>query len=407
MRCANDFEQTLSTRLIVKFLFVQFLVLLILVSTQTYGGEARRCLRDGKVIVTDVGCEFLGNATDLAPPTPNRHFKRGEPNGHPVAAPVPETKAVISPPVDPAKQQATNALWQLYGNLFEILLIPFLLITILAAWLSQKTKNASPRYRCDDLPKAGWKSSETRGSKPSESGKVKEARISRREPTFSPEGHAANQQHTSPNNDQEVRVSANSSAVDDELTSVDPKPAEWCHELIHDLEWKRFEDVCQQIYEKKGIRSETTPLGPDGGIDIRLYQDDSGQPTAIVQCKAWGGRYVGVKPVRELLGVMTHEKIAKGFFMTSGLYSEEAKAVAQANRITLIDGTLLLAMIQRLSEKDREDLLIFATQGDFKTPTCPSCGNKMEKRSGINGRPDFWGCPRYPQCRQKLGMRRV
>lgn len=183
------------------------------------------------------------------------------------------------------------------------------------------------------------------------------------------------------------------------------KPSEWSLDLIRDLEWKRFEDVCQQFYEKKGIRSETTALGPDGGIDIRLYQDDTGSPTSIVQCKAWGERIVGVKPVRELLGVMTHEKIGKAFFMTSGSYSEEAKAVAQANRITLIDGVMLLMMIQRLAAEERQSLLAFATEGDYKTPTCPTCGVKMKAVQGKAGRPNFWGCRNYPRCRQKLGMR--
>lgn len=188
-------------------------------------------------------------------------------------------------------------------------------------------------------------------------------------------------------------------------TPLSAKPTEWSLDLIRDLEWKRFEDVCQQLYEKKGIRSETTALGPDGGIDIRLYQDDTGRPTSIVQCKAWGERFVGVKPVRELLGVMTHEKIGKAFFMTSGSYSEEAKAVAQANRITLIDGTMLLMMIQRLPAEERDSLLAFATAGDYATPTCPSCGVKMKAVEGKAGRPDFWGCRNYPRCRQKLGMR--
>lgn len=183
------------------------------------------------------------------------------------------------------------------------------------------------------------------------------------------------------------------------------KPTEWSLDLIRDLEWKRFEDVCQQFYEKKGIRSETTALGPDGGIDIRLYQDDTGRPTSIVQCKAWGERFVGVKPIRELLGVMTHEKIGKAFFMTGGSYSDEAKSIAQANHITLIDGIMLLTMIQRLPAEERESLLAFATAGDYTIPTCPTCGDKMKAVQGKAGRPDFWGCQNYPRCRQKLGMR--
>ncbi len=184
------------------------------------------------------------------------------------------------------------------------------------------------------------------------------------------------------------------------------KPSSWSVELIRELEWKRFEDVCQRFYACKGIRSETTPLGPDGGIDIRLYQDESGNASSIVQCKAWGERFVGVKPVRELLGVMTHEKIAKAFFMTSGRFSDDAKEVAKSNRITLIDGEMLLMMIQRLPEHEQQSLLEFAVSGDYKILTCPSCGIKMKHIPGKAGRSDFWGCFNYPRCRQKLGMRR-
>lgn len=185
------------------------------------------------------------------------------------------------------------------------------------------------------------------------------------------------------------------------------RPTAWSIELIREIEWKRFEDVCQRYYELKGIRSETTPLGPDGGIDIRLYQEGTGAATSVVQCKAWGERVVGVKPVRELLGVMTHEKIGKAFFMTSGRFSDEAKEIAKANRITLIDGEMLLMMFKRLPEANQQTLLAFATEGDYRTPTCPSCGIKMKSVARKAGRQDFWGCQNYPRCRQTLGMRRV
>jgi len=185
-------------------------------------------------------------------------------------------------------------------------------------------------------------------------------------------------------------------------TATKAKPTEWSIDLLRDLEWKRFEDVCQKFYEMKGIRSETTPLGPDGGIDIRLYQDGADRPTSIVQCKAWRERYVGVNLVRELLGVMAHEKIEKAFFMTSGGFTEEAKTFAQSNRITLINGEMLVAMIKRLPEGEQRALLKFATEGDYRIPTCPTCGIKMQRRAG---KPDFWGCRNFPRCRQKLGMR--
>ncbi len=184
------------------------------------------------------------------------------------------------------------------------------------------------------------------------------------------------------------------------------KPTDWSIGLLRDLEWKRFEDVCQMFYQIKGIQAATTPLGPDGGVDIRLYQDDSGNPTSIVQCKAWANRLVGVQPVRELLGVMAHEKIAKGFFMASGHFTDDAQSFAQSNPITLISGDMLLTMIQRLAPEQQKSLLAFATEGDYITPTCSSCGIKMRRVAGTNGRQDFWGCQNYPRCKQKLGVRR-
>lgn len=183
------------------------------------------------------------------------------------------------------------------------------------------------------------------------------------------------------------------------------KPNTWSVKLIQDLEWKRFEELSVAYYLEKGIKAETTQLGADGGIDIKLYQDDTGKPTTIIQCKSWASQ-VGVKPIREFLGVMTHEKIAKGFYMTSSSYTNEAIEIAKSNQITLINGEMILMMIQRLSPESQQKLLSLATSGDYKTPTCPSCGIKMVKRPSKKG--DFWGCLNYPKgCRQKLNLRTV
>lgn len=181
------------------------------------------------------------------------------------------------------------------------------------------------------------------------------------------------------------------------------RPSDWSLRLIQDIEWKKFEELSTAYYLEKGIRAEATSLGADGGIDIKLYQDDSGNPSSIVQCKAWNSRQMGVKQIREFLGVMTHEKVAKGFYMTSGEYSDDAKETAKANRITLINGEMLLMMIKRLPEESQKRLLALATEGDYTTPSCPSCGVKMVRRSGKRG--DFWGCQNYPRCRQMLHLR--
>lgn len=187
-------------------------------------------------------------------------------------------------------------------------------------------------------------------------------------------------------------------------SSSEVKPTVWSPKVIDMMEWKRFEDLCCKFYLVKGIRAETTRLGADGGVDIRLFQDES-QPTrctTVVQCKAWS-QAVGVKPVRELRGVMAHEKVEKGFFMAPNGFTDDARTFAAENGITLLNGKLIFAMLERLPEAGRQALLAFATEGDWTTPTCPSCGVKMAARDSARGR--FWGCIRYPKCRATLPMR--
>lgn len=178
----------------------------------------------------------------------------------------------------------------------------------------------------------------------------------------------------------------------------------WSEEVLHRMEWKRLEEVCCRYYKEKGIRAETTRLGADGGIDIRLYQDaaDPERMTCVVQCKAHA-KPVGVKDVRELRGVMAHEKVEKGFFFAPAGFTEEALAFAEHNRIVALDARLFLAMIVRLPAAKRDALLEYATEGDWTTPTCPSCGTRMVARKSSRG--PFWGCPDYPRCRGKLPMR--
>ena len=179
-----------------------------------------------------------------------------------------------------------------------------------------------------------------------------------------------------------------------------PKPTQWSLALLRLIEWKRFEELCAAFYREIGLRSETIHCGADGGIDAKLFEADAQEPTAVIQCKAWNTRPVGVKPVRELLGVMTDQRIAKGIFITTGDYTDEAIKFANTNPIDLVNGAGFLKMLQRLSDDSRARLLAVATEGEFTRPTCPSCGTKMVHRNSERG--EFWGCIHFPRCRQKF-----
>ena len=104
--------------------------------------------------------------------------------------------------------------------------------------------------------------------------------------------------------------------------SEDEEPR-WTVELLQKMDWKRYEDLCSAYFSNIGFRSELTGLGADEGVDIYLYEHNMPNPTAIVQCKSWSNP-VGVNLIREFVGVMTHKKVSKGYFMTASRFHQPA-----------------------------------------------------------------------------------
>lgn len=185
----------------------------------------------------------------------------------------------------------------------------------------------------------------------------------------------------------------------------EPKPVDtskWSLELLNALEWKRFEYVCAGYFEELGFRAKTVRAGPDGGVDIHLYAGGAQHPGIIVQCKAWKTKMIGVNLIRELFGVMAADKVEEGIFATTGTYSSDAARFAMGKNIHLIDGEGFLAKLLALAPERQQSLLNFATEGDFTTPTCPSCGIKMVFRTPKTGGNPFWGCQNYPRCTTRL-----
>lgn len=175
--------------------------------------------------------------------------------------------------------------------------------------------------------------------------------------------------------------------------------AKWSIDLLNALEWKRFEELCAAYFTEVGVKNELTSLGADGGVDIRLYENNSATPTCLVQCKSYS-KLVGVKLIREFIGVMHLEKVNKGTFITTSKFNDAAVSAASENNITLIDGVALINLIRSLPSEVQDRLLEYATSGDFSTPTCVKCGLKMVRRK--TKQKDFWGCANFPRCRMRL-----
>ena len=103
-------------------------------------------------------------------------------------------------------------------------------------------------------------------------------------------------------------------------------------------------------------------------------------------CKQRRHESIGVRPLREFLGVVIAGKANRGIFVTSGVFSEVATAFADAaGQLELIDGHGLLAMVQAVQRTEKPET------------TCPKCGSAMIRKSGKRG--PFLSCGRYPACR--------
>ena len=168
-------------------------------------------------------------------------------------------------------------------------------------------------------------------------------------------------------------------------------PTAFSRELLDALEWRRFEELVTWYFRKTGFDAKRSRVGADGGVDILVHNNGENRPFAYVQCKAWHRYNVGIKPVRELFGVMASDKIQTGYFVTTGEFSDEAVRFAHGKEMTLIAGADLLAKIAALPELDRSEILQQVTAGDYTTPTCPRCDVKMVRRTGGGG--DFEAAP--------------
>lgn len=189
-----------------------------------------------------------------------------------------------------------------------------------------------------------------------------------------------------------------------------PPPARetrWGPAVFAGIEWRRFEAVCEMLFGQAGFETRSQSHGADGGVDIWLHSRHAEGPVAVVQCKHWQGKAVGVKELREFLGVMTAHKMARGTYATTSIFTPGARKFAKDNGINALDGEGLLALIAQRTPEQQQALLDVAYEGEYWRPTCARCGIKLVERTRPKNGTTFWGCTYYPRCKTKLPMAAV
>lgn len=103
-------------------------------------------------------------------------------------------------------------------------------------------------------------------------------------------------------------------------------------------EWASFEDLVARILRAKGFTTQVTQPTSDGGVDVIAQREEPLlRGKYVVQCKNWRNP-VGVGAVRDLYGVVTHERASKGILITTSSFTQAAVEFANGKPLELIDG---------------------------------------------------------------------
>jgi hypothetical protein len=179
--------------------------------------------------------------------------------------------------------------------------------------------------------------------------------------------------------------------------SLPPSTGDVC--TLNSLSWDNFELLIGEIFRRKGYGIEiSSGLGADGGKDLTLRKDGE---LALVQCKKLAcSNRVTATQMRDFFGLIVAEGAAKGFFVTTGYFSADAKKFAMGKPIELLERSDVEALVAERSVPGENLYDItswigaFASRVHIVQPICPFCESPMKLRRGAFGRP-FWGCTRY------------
>lgn len=111
--------------------------------------------------------------------------------------------------------------------------------------------------------------------------------------------------------------------------------------LLYQLSPRKFEEVIADLLDRQGFACELTPASHDGGKDIiARCPTPIGSFLLYVECKRYAPEHrVGVSLVRQLLGVVAHDRVSGGLLVTTSSFSAGARDLqaTDPHRLTLRD----------------------------------------------------------------------
>lgn len=189
----------------------------------------------------------------------------------------------------------------------------------------------------------------------------------------------------------------------------DPFAQHWSQRLLDIMEWKRYEELVAAYIRELGFETKTVGVGGDGVLVMEGFERGNATAVMLVHCKAWSRTQVDEPAMRDLRDKMNAAKITQGAYFNTGGFASTAVALAGEANIDVVNGRELLERLAQLPLERQNALLDLATEGEYSTPTCPTCAEKMVRRVTVSGAQPgvyFWGCANYPQCKRTFPVRK-
>lgn len=144
--------------------------------------------------------------------------------------------------------------------------------------------------------------------------------------------------------------------------------------IVDKMTGEEFEEFLELHFKKEGYKTYLTPKTGDYGADLVVKK---GREKIVVQAKRWN-QNVGVEAVQQAVASIKYYKAHRAMVITNSSFTENARNLAKANNVTLIDRKDIL----KLTEKNQ---------------SCPLCNSRLQKKEGKYG--FFYGCTNYPKCK--------
>ncbi len=134
----------------------------------------------------------------------------------------------------------------------------------------------------------------------------------------------------------------------------------WTLDVFQAIDAQRFAAVCETWFAWAGFETRSEAHRTNEGVDIWLHAAKMPGPVAIVRCRHWMNKPVGLQEMKEFMGLMANFKSVHGTYTTTSTYTPEALQFAKENGIDAVDGRGLLRRIQTRTRQRQQALLAVA-----------------------------------------------